>query len=47
MECLIGETSIHYEIRGEGRPIFMIHGFGPDHRLMLVRREPVFERRTG
>ena len=47
MECLIGETSIHYEIRGEGRPILMIHGSGPDHRLMLGCMEPVFERRTG
>ena len=47
MECLVGETSVHCDVRGRGRPILMIHGFGPDHRLMLGCMEPVFQKYTG
>ncbi len=47
MKCLVGELPVYYEIRGTGRPILMIHGFSPDHRLMLGCMEPVFEKRTG
>jgi pimeloyl-ACP methyl ester carboxylesterase len=47
MECLVGELPVYYEIRGSGRPLLMIHGFSPDHRLMLGCMEPVFEKRSG
>jgi pimeloyl-ACP methyl ester carboxylesterase len=47
MECLVGEIPVHYEIRGAGRPILMIHGFSPDHRLMLGCMEPIFDKREG
>ncbi len=47
MICTIGNTPIYYEVRGEGRPLLMIHGFSPDHRLMLGCMEPVFARRGG
>lgn len=39
-----GNTSIHYEILGEGRPVLMIHGWGVDHRLMKGSFEEVFSR---
>lgn len=42
MEALILNTGIHYEIYGEGKPILMIHGFYPDHRLMMGCMEPLF-----
>ena len=32
MELQIDDIAVHYEVRGTGRPILMIHGFGPDHR---------------
>ena len=38
----IRDIPIYYDICGEGRPIVMIHGFTPDHRLMLGCMEPVF-----
>lgn len=34
---------IHYEIIGEGKPIVMLHGCSPDHRLMVGCMEPIFE----
>lgn len=44
MEALVLNTRIHYEIYGEGKPILMIHGFYPDHRLMMGCMEPLFTR---
>jgi pimeloyl-ACP methyl ester carboxylesterase len=38
---------MYYEIIGEGRPILMLHGFYPDHRLMTGCLEPVFQNRPG
>jgi pimeloyl-ACP methyl ester carboxylesterase len=43
MECLIRNVRICYEIYGEGTPILMIHGWGPDHRLMKGCMEPIFQ----
>ncbi|MBN1438169.1 MAG: alpha/beta hydrolase [Anaerolineales bacterium] len=43
----VADIPIYYDVRGSGRPILMIHGFSPDHRLMLGCMEPVFERREG
>ena len=38
---------IYYETYGEGRPVLMIHGFYPDHRLMVGCMEPIFASRPG
>ena len=38
---------VYYETYGEGVPVLMIHGFGPDHRLMKGCMEPIFENREG
>ncbi|MBI9010839.1 MAG: alpha/beta hydrolase [Clostridiales bacterium] len=37
------DVEIYYETVGTGKPILMIHGGGPDHRLMKGGMEPVFE----
>lgn len=47
MECKIKNISINYEIIGEGRPIVMIHGYYPDHRLMTGCMEPIFQDKEG
>ncbi len=47
MECRLENITVHYEEFGDGRPLIMLHGFGPDHRLMTGCMEPVFQRRDG
>ena len=47
MECIIKGLSINYEIRGEGRPIVLLHGYFVDHRLMSGCMEPIFEDKAG
>ncbi|MBK3495151.1 alpha/beta hydrolase [Viridibacillus sp. YIM B01967] len=47
MECKINNISINYEEIGEGKPIIMLHGFSPDHRLMIGCMEPIFRSRDG
>lgn len=47
MECLLGEITIYYEEVGEGKPVIMLHGYYPDHRLMSGCMEPVFLKREG
>lgn len=47
MICTVGEVPVYYEVHGTGRPLLLIHGFGPDHRLMSGCFEPVFEKRAG
>lgn len=47
MEYQLKDLSIYYEIHGTGRPIVMIHGFFPDHRLMKGCMEPLFKNRKG
>lgn len=42
MKCKIRNLEINYEIFGEGKPIIMIHGYYPDHRLMIGCFEPIF-----
>ncbi len=32
---------LHYKIEGKGTPVLMLHGFGPDHRLMSGCMEPL------
>ena len=43
MECNVRGVNIYYEVLGEGKPIVMIHGWSPDHRLMKGCMEPVFD----
>ena len=47
MECQGKGIRVHYETFGEGRPMIMLHGFGPDHRLMTGCIEPIFRSRGG
>jgi len=47
MKCKIKDLEINYEVHGEGKPIVMIHGYYPDHRLMLGCMEPIFEDMKG
>lgn len=47
MECTLKNISVYYEEYGEGKPIIMIHGYYPDHRLMSGCMEPLFAGRTG
>lgn len=43
MKCKIRDLEINYEIYGEGKPIIMIHGYYPDHRLMTGCFEPILK----
>lgn len=47
MQCKLGNRSLYYDIRGEGRPLVLLHGMGVDHRHMLGDFEPFFEQRPG
>lgn len=47
MECQIKDLSVHYEVRGDGRPIVLLNGGGPDHRCMTGCLEPLFRKRDG
>src|SRR5688572_11167860 len=38
---------MHHETHGSGFPILALHGWTPDHRLMLGCLEPLFETRPG
>ena len=44
---LIGGRPVAIHEMGEGIPILFLHGFGIDHRSLLVSVGPVFERRPG
>ena len=44
---LIGGRPVAIHEVGEGIPILFLHGFGIDHRSLLVSVGPVFERRPG
>lgn len=41
------DIKLNYKIIGEGKPVLMIHGFMPDHRLMLGAMEPIFRPISG
>src|SRR5690242_17270051 len=47
MECFVKGIPVHYEERGEGRPILMLHGMPADHRQMTYEMEPLFANRSG
>ncbi|MHC2833366.1 alpha/beta fold hydrolase [Bacillus sp. F9_6S_D1_P_5] len=43
----IEDAEIYYEIVGEGKPVIIIHGCAPDHRLMMKCMESVFQKYEG
>ena len=43
MKYTVSDVIIYYEIHGSGKPIVMIHGWSPDHRLMKGCMEPIFQ----
>ncbi|KUO70583.1 MAG: 2-hydroxy-6-oxo-6-phenylhexa-2,4-dienoate hydrolase [Clostridia bacterium BRH_c25] len=47
MKCKLDNIIIYYEEYGEGKPVIMLHGYYPDHRLMSGCMEPVFLKREG
>jgi pimeloyl-ACP methyl ester carboxylesterase len=47
MVCDAAGIEVYYETAGEGRPVLMIHGFSPDHRLMEGCMEPIFRGLSG
>ncbi|HEY7021913.1 MAG TPA: alpha/beta hydrolase [Ktedonobacterales bacterium] len=47
MECFVRSIPVHYEERGEGRPILMLHGMPTDHRQIMYEMEPLFAQRSG
>ncbi|HWR60849.1 MAG TPA: alpha/beta hydrolase [Clostridia bacterium] len=47
MKCKLDGISVYYEEYGEGKPVIMLHGYYPDHRLMSGCMEPVFLKRQG
>ncbi|MCH3965398.1 MAG: alpha/beta hydrolase [Clostridium sp.] len=42
MKCKIDDISINYHIKGNGKPVVMIHGYAADSRLMMGCMEPAF-----
>jgi len=47
MECQLADITVYYEEYGEGRPMVIVHGFTPDHRLMSGCIEPSLREREG
>ncbi|SDC77660.1 alpha/beta fold hydrolase, partial [Shouchella lonarensis] len=45
--CKVRQADIYYEDIGEGKPIVMLHGYTPDHRLMSGCMEPIVAERDG
>jgi pimeloyl-ACP methyl ester carboxylesterase len=45
MECQLSDITVYYEKHGDGHPVILLHGFGPDHHLMTGCMEPVFSKR--
>lgn len=43
MICELEKITVHYKTFGAGKPILLLHGFSPDHRLMAGCMEPVFQ----
>ena len=47
MDLNIDGLSVYYELYDTGIPIVMIHGFGPDHRILKGCMEPIFKSKKG
>ncbi len=39
----IKDIEVYYEIHGSGTPFLLLHGWGPDHRVMKGCIEPIFK----
>lgn len=46
MECQVKGIPVYYEVKGEARPLLMLHGVPADHHHMVRDFEPLFERRA-
>jgi pimeloyl-ACP methyl ester carboxylesterase len=40
MECEVAGSTVFYQVRGEGKPILMLHGLYSDHSGMIFTMEP-------
>lgn len=47
MECRLQRTTVHYETLGQGRPVFMLHPWMANRRVMQRTFEPIFGSRNG
>lgn len=47
MESVLDGLTVHYEVRGAGKPILLLHGATLDHRHILQDFEPVFAHHPG
>ena len=47
MQISVQGIPVDYEVRGQGTPVILIHGWSCDRRYMLDDLEPVFDRRPG
>jgi len=47
MWCDVDDTSVYYEIVGDGRPIVFLHGWSMDLRVEASDYEPIFGQRPG
>ena len=47
MKCRVRDIDVYYEVRGNGRPVLMLHGFWIDHHSMLGAMEPIFRSQNG
>ncbi len=47
MQCDVDSATIHYEERGEGRPIVFLHAWTMNGRLEIADYEPIFAARDG
>jgi pimeloyl-ACP methyl ester carboxylesterase len=47
MECQLANSSIHYHIFGQGKPLITVSGAPGDHRIILSWLEPLFSARPG
>jgi pimeloyl-ACP methyl ester carboxylesterase len=45
MNCRLDKSTLHYKIKGEGRPLLALHGMPLDHRSMLAAVEPLFKKK--
>ncbi|MHA1754442.1 MAG: alpha/beta fold hydrolase [Candidatus Odinarchaeia archaeon] len=43
----INGLKLNFRIYGEGKPVFMIHGFRTDSRVMIGAFEPIFKKISG
>jgi len=47
MACRLDDITLHYDTRGEGRPLIMLHGWPLDHNHVMSELEPLFGGRGG